>query len=155
VWRPGARARLAVRAPPGRAVVAAGSQRGPDRRLVSGDFYRRAWMPALNVVGLEGVHLHDLRHTGNQLSAEAGANLREMMERIGRDSMRAALIYLYSSPDRQRAIADQLGKNARSALGKSKRSGARTARGRGFRREISVRQAGFEPATRCLEGTSE
>ncbi len=61
------------------------------------NFYRRAWMPALKSAGLEGVHLHDLRHTGNQLSADAGANLREMMERMGHDSMRAALIYLHHS----------------------------------------------------------
>ena len=48
-------------------------------------------MPALKATGLEGVHLHDLRHTGNQLSADAGANLRELMERMGHDSMRAAI----------------------------------------------------------------
>ena len=53
------------------------------------NFYRRAWMPALKTLGLEGIHLHDLRHTGNQLSAEAGANLCELMERMGHDSTRA------------------------------------------------------------------
>jgi integrase len=97
------------------------------------NFYRRAWMPALKAVGLEGVHLHDLRHTGNQLSAEAGANLRELMSRMGHDSMRAALIYLHTSDERQHAIADQMGKNARKDLGKSKikRSGTSKARGRG------------------------
>ncbi len=97
------------------------------------NFYRRAWMPALKAVGLEGVHLHDLRHTGNQFTAEAGANLRELMERMGHDSMRAASIYLHSSPQRQRVIADQVGKNARDALGKSKRSGTQRARSRGSR----------------------
>jgi integrase len=61
------------------------------------NFYRRAWMPALKAVDLEGVHLHDLRHTGNQFSADAGANIRELMERMGHDSTRAALIYLHSS----------------------------------------------------------
>ena len=81
-----------------------------------GNFYRRAWMPALAAVGLSGVHFHDLRGTGNQLSADAGANLRELMERRGRDSTRAALIYLHSSAKRQRAIADQIGKNATTAL---------------------------------------
>jgi integrase len=37
---------------------------------------------------------HDLRHTGNQLTANAGANLRELMARMGHDGERAALIYL-------------------------------------------------------------
>jgi integrase len=92
------------------------------------NFYRRAWMPALKAVALQGVHLHNLRHTGNQLSADAGANIRELMERMGHDSTRAALIYLHSSADRQRAIADQVGKNAKAALGKSRRSGTQRAR---------------------------
>ena len=93
------------------------------------NFYRRTWMPAVAAVGLDGVHFHDLRHTGNQFSAEAGANLRELMERMGHDSTRAASIYLHSSPARQQAIADQVSRNARKALGKSKRSGTRMARG--------------------------
>jgi integrase len=95
------------------------------------NFYRRAWMPALKATGLEGVHFHDLRHTGNQLSADAGANLRELMERMGHDSMRAALIYLHTTAGRQRAIAAEMGENAKTALGKTKakRSGTRMARG--------------------------
>jgi integrase len=90
-------------------------------------------MPALEVVGLEGAHFHDLRHTGNQLTAEAGANLRELMARMGHDSTCAAYIYLHSTDERQRALADQVGRNARKALGKSPaqsaRSGTRRARG--------------------------
>ena len=37
------------------------------------NFRRRVWLPALAAVGLSGVHLHDLRHTGNQFTAEEGA----------------------------------------------------------------------------------
>jgi integrase len=90
------------------------------------NFYRRVWLPALGAAGLPGVHFHDLRHTGNQFSADAGANLRELMEHMGHDSTRAALIYLHTSAERQRAIADQVGRNAKAAL--SKRSGTRMAR---------------------------
>jgi hypothetical protein len=43
--------------------------------------FRRVWLPALAAVGLEGIHLHDLRHTGNQLTANAGANPKELMAR--------------------------------------------------------------------------
>jgi integrase len=82
------------------------------------NFYRRAWMPALEATGLTGTHLHDLRHTGNQFTADAGANLRELMERMGHDSTRAALIYQHSSTARQRSIADAVGKTARKALRK-------------------------------------
>lgn len=69
------------------------------------NFYRRAWLPAVANAGLSGVHFHDLRHTGNTLTADAGANLRELMDRMGHSSTRAALIYLHSSSERQRTLA--------------------------------------------------
>lgn len=43
------------------------------------NFRRRVWIPALAKAQLPAVHFHDLRHTGNNLSAHAGANLRELM----------------------------------------------------------------------------
>ena len=36
----------------------------------------------------EDVHFHDLRHTGNQLTANAGANLKELMAQMKHDSER-------------------------------------------------------------------
>jgi integrase len=80
------------------------------------NFRRRVWLPALESVGLSGIHLHDLRHTGNQFAADAGANLRELMTRMGHDSPRAALGYQHSSDKRQRAIADAIGDAARAEL---------------------------------------
>ena len=53
------------------------------------NFRRGVWYPALAATGLS-VHLHDLRHTGNQLTADAGANLRELMERMGHSSSRCS-----------------------------------------------------------------
>lgn len=107
----------------------------PDGQpLRHSNLYRRAWMPALTATGLIGIHLHDLRHTGNQLTADVGANPRELMARMGHDSARAALIYLHSSAERQRALANEVGRNARAALSKPesqpKRSGTRKARNR-------------------------
>jgi integrase len=65
---------------------------------------------------LAGVRFHDLRHTGNTLTAGAGANLRELMERMGHSSTRAAMIYLHTTGERQRMIADALGELARTEL---------------------------------------
>jgi integrase len=99
--------------------------------LSHSNFRQRCWLPALAAVGLEGIHFHDLRHTGNQLTANAGANLKELMARMGHDSERAALIYQHSSSQRQRALADEVGKMATAELAKSKTakpSGTRTAR---------------------------
>jgi integrase len=105
--------------------------------LSNTNFRRRIWVPALAAVGLEGIHIHDLRHTGNQFTANAGANTKELMARMGHDSERAALIYLHSSDKRQRALADAVAKAARAELAQSKKakkpgqSGTRMARSQG------------------------
>jgi integrase len=66
------------------------------RPLHHSNFRRRYWLPALKQAGLADLHFHGLRHTGNTLAATAGATLRELMDRMGHDSERAALIYLVS-----------------------------------------------------------
>lgn len=92
-------------------------------------FRNRVWLPALGVVGLEGIHLHDLRHTGNQLTANAGANLKELMARMGHDSERAALIYLHSSgPRRCGAAVDRQCAVAGPAVRPGPRGGTRRRR---------------------------
>jgi integrase len=102
---------------PSLALVFASSTGSP---LSHSNFRRRVWLPALAAVGLEGVHLHDLRHTGNQLTANAGANPRELMARMGHGSERAALIYLPSSRARQRALTDAVGEAAEAELARSR-----------------------------------
>jgi integrase len=79
-------------------------------------FRRRVWMKATEAAGLREVHFHDLRHTGNMLTAEAGATLRELMDRMGHSSTRAALVYLHATSQRQRTIADAVGTMTRAAL---------------------------------------
>jgi integrase len=102
--------------------------------LSNTNFRRRVWVPARAALGLEGTHIHDLRHTGNQFTANAGANPRELMARMGHDSPRAALIYMHSSDKRQRDLADAVAKAARAELAQSKkdkkpgRSGTQMAR---------------------------
>jgi integrase len=88
------------------------------------NFRRRVWLDALGAAKLPAIHFHDLRHTGNTLAANAGASLRELMERMGHESERAALVYLHSSEERQHQIADTLSKLAAEELKRgSKRQG--------------------------------
>jgi integrase len=68
-----------------------GVKGGPLRR--SNFNKMSAWPHAVRVIGAEGLHFHDLRHTGNHLAAVSGAGLRELMARMGHDSERAAMIY--------------------------------------------------------------
>ena len=87
-----------------------------DVSKVLSRFRRRVWLEATEATGLREVHFHDLRHTGNMLTAEAGATLRELMDRMGHSSTRAALVYLHATSQRQRTIADAVGTIARAAL---------------------------------------
>jgi integrase len=107
------------------------------RPLHHTNFRQRVWLDALTAAGLADLHFHDLRHTGNTLAASAGATLRELMDRMGHDSQRAAMIYLHGSDERQHQIADTLGKLARAELKRGskrtpggKRSGTQRARNR-------------------------
>jgi integrase len=94
--------------------------------LRHGNFRRRTWLPALAKTGVTELHFHDLRHTGNDLTAATGATLREMVDRMGHISPRAALIYMHGNDSRQRKIADSLSKLARSELS---RNGQRSKEG--------------------------
>ncbi|UPK74788.1 site-specific integrase [Nocardioidaceae bacterium SCSIO 66511] len=67
--------------------------------------FQRIWVAALDEAGVSGVHLHDLRHAGATYAARTGATIRELMERLGHSSERAALIYQHASDERDHAIA--------------------------------------------------
>lgn len=86
------------------AFVFAGPKGGPLRR----SNFQKHWRVALESAGVEGVHFHDLRHTGNTLTAQAGATLSDLMARMGHASTRAALIYLHTTSKRDRQVADAL-----------------------------------------------
>ena len=68
-----------------------------------------------------------IRHMGNILSAAAGASLRELMDRMGHASTRAALIYLHDSDERQRKIASNLDALTRQELAEGSRGNASVA----------------------------
>jgi len=91
------------------------------------NFRRRHWLPALAAAQLAGIHFHDLRHTGNALTTGTGATLRELMDRMGHSSTRAALICLHGSDTRQREIAKSLNKVAQREL-RAARAGTQRAR---------------------------
>jgi integrase len=57
------------------------------------NFRRRCWLPATTAAGVEGLRFHDLRHSAATLALAAGANTRELMERMGHTSPAVALRY--------------------------------------------------------------
>jgi integrase len=72
------------------------------------NFTHRVWYPATRATGVEGLRIHDLRHTAATLALAAGANTRELMERIGHASAAAALRYQHVMAGRDEAIASAL-----------------------------------------------
>ena len=95
--------------------------------------FRKFWVRARDSVGLPDLHFHDLRHTGNTMAAAQGASLRELMERMGHSSSRAALIYQHATRERDEEIAAGMGKllsEARKTGKRSGRSGTQRARSR-------------------------
>lgn len=91
-----------------------GDKGGPLRRS---NFNRRVgWIAAVDRVGAPGLHFHDLRHTGNTLAAGSGASLRDLMIRMGHDSMRAALIYQHATRNADQHIADALARDIEAQM---------------------------------------
>jgi len=73
-----------------------------------------AWDVARRSIGRPDLHLHDLRHTGLTWAAATGATVAELMHRGGHASPAAALRYQHATAERDRAVADALGRMASS-----------------------------------------
>jgi len=91
-------------APTPDALLFTGEKGGPLRPHV----LQIEWNKARAALGLEHLHLHDLRHSGNTWAAATGASTAELMARLGHASPVAALRYQHATADRDRAIADAL-----------------------------------------------
>jgi integrase len=72
------------------------------------NFNRRVWQPATRAAGVEGLRVHDLRHTAGTLATAAGGSLREVMDRLGHSTTVAAVRYQHVMIDRDAAIASEL-----------------------------------------------
>lgn len=81
---------------------------GPDGQPVRRASWYTAWGRAMKALDIEGMNPHDLRHTGNTLTAMTGASTKELMARFGQSTSRAALIYQHATKDRDHEIADAL-----------------------------------------------
>jgi integrase len=65
-------------------LVFAGPHGGALRVML---FRRRFWLPAVKAAGLDGLRIHDLRHTAVALWIAAGANPKEVAARAGHASV--------------------------------------------------------------------
>ena len=112
------------------------------------NFRRRWWVPATRAVGVEGLRVHDLRHSAATMALAAGANTRELMERMGHTSPAVALRYQHVMAGRDQAIATALDELVQAAANLPRErptegpSGTLVARNRRARSEGPGRRAG-------------
>lgn len=87
-------------------LVFTGPKGGPIWR---GNFRKlTAWTKTVAGLGLADLHFHDLRHTGHTLAARSGVSTRDLMARMGHDSVRAAIIYQHATTEADARIATSL-----------------------------------------------
>ncbi len=99
------------------ALVFPGPKGGPMRRS---NFNKLSgWPHAVRSTGAEGLHVHDLRHTGNTFAASSGAGLRDLMVRMGHDSERAALIYQHEARGADQRITGAIDAHVQAERGKA------------------------------------
>jgi len=125
---------------------------GENGRPVSPRTVDRVWRDARAKAGRSDLRFHDLRHSGLTWAAATGASTAELMRRAGHASPVAALRYQHATEDRDRVLADALGKLASEKVLPLRR----TKDGRRSRRSTSKAPAqavdqekGLQPQ-RCL-----
>jgi integrase len=98
-------AHLATPAPPDAFVFTA--PKGGPLRVIA--FRARIWRPATRNAGLDGLRIHDLRHTAVALWIAAGANPKEVAARAGHTSVSFTLDrYGHLYPESDAALRDRL-----------------------------------------------
>ena len=66
------------------------------------------WDHARRAAERPALRFHDLRHTGATIAAQSGATLKELMDRLGHTTPKAALVYQHSAADRDQLVAERL-----------------------------------------------
>ena len=98
----------------GRAYVT--SVRGAGTALRNSNFRQRVWLPALKEASLEGLRIHDLRHTCASLMISAGAHPKAVQAQLGHSSIAVTMDrYGHLFPSDQEDLAVRLDSRHRAA----------------------------------------
>jgi integrase len=96
--------------------MAVHTRRGPESfvftttrgRRLSQTAFTKAVTAGFASVGKPGMRVHDLRHFGPTLAAQAGATTKELMKRIGHTTPGMAMRYQIAAAERDAVIAERL-----------------------------------------------
>lgn len=83
------------------------------------NFRRRSWSKAIEVLGLDGLTPHDLRHTAASLAVDAGANVKAIQRMLGHASAAMTLdVYADLFDESLDHVADRLDAAYEAAAGR-------------------------------------
>jgi hypothetical protein len=99
--------------------------RESDGHIPADWFRRQVWYPAREAAGLDGVRVHDLRHTHASWLLAGGADLQAVKECLGHSSIATTEKYLHSLPTADETALDALTKIRRPSLVRSAWPGER------------------------------
>ncbi|WP_194385235.1 site-specific integrase [Microbacterium luteum] len=80
----------------------------PDGEALTHSGIQQAWAKARKAAGHPQFHVHDVRHAGLTLAAQAGATTRELMARAGHRTTAAAMTYQHVAEERGVLVADRM-----------------------------------------------
>jgi integrase len=83
---------------------------------------QRIWYAVRTAAGLEGVRLHDLRHSVASIAAAQGHSLYMIGKLLGHKDQRSTARYAHLAEDARKAMADSVGNEIVSALYSTTRS---------------------------------
>jgi integrase len=91
-----------------------------DASLRSSNLQQRVWLPAMKSCGLDGLRVHDLRHTAASLAVKSGANPEVVQQMLGHASAAMTLdVYAGLISADLDDVADRLDEAASRAAGVS------------------------------------
>jgi integrase len=107
--------------------VIAGNKAGMEGEQPRADL-KRPWTAVAKRAGLEGVRIHDLRHTHASVGAGAGLGLVIIGKLLGHSQAATTARYAHLDADPLRRASDHIGSHIAAAMGDLKpRSGGQTA----------------------------
>ena len=78
---------------------------------------QRLWYAVRHAAGLEGVRLHDLRHSVASIAGAQGFSLFLIGKLLGHKDQRSTARYTHLSDDARKTMADSVGQEIQRALG--------------------------------------
>ena len=67
---------------------------------------REAWVTARNKANLDGLRMHDLRHTYASMMLDSGADIVDVQQALGHTQLKTTAVYLHLTEARKRAHAN-------------------------------------------------